>query len=39
MSPQGEYEPSPLAWYAEQVETYERTGGREGNTFMDTGLP
>jgi deazaflavin-dependent oxidoreductase (nitroreductase family) len=39
MSPQGEYEPSPWSWVREQVETYERTGGREGNTFMDTGLP
>jgi deazaflavin-dependent oxidoreductase (nitroreductase family) len=39
MSPQGEYEPSPWSWVRDQVETYERTGGREGNTFMDTGLP
>jgi deazaflavin-dependent oxidoreductase (nitroreductase family) len=39
MSPQGEYEPSPWPWVRDQVETYERTGGREGNTFMDTGLP
>jgi len=23
----------------EQVETYERTGGREANTLLDTGLP
>ena len=34
-----EYEPSPWPWVRDQVETYERTGGREGNTFMDTGLP
>lgn len=39
MSPQGEYEPSPWPWVRDQVETYERSGGREGNTFMDTGLP
>lgn len=26
----GEYEPSTSSWVREQVETYERTGGREG---------
>ena len=36
---EGEYEPSPWALVRDQVETYERTGGREGNTFQDTGLP
>jgi deazaflavin-dependent oxidoreductase (nitroreductase family) len=35
----GAYAPSPWQWVQDQVETYERTGGREGNTFMDTGLP
>lgn len=35
----GEYEPSPQAWVREQVETYERTGGREANTLRDTGMP
>jgi deazaflavin-dependent oxidoreductase (nitroreductase family) len=35
----GEYEPSPADWVREQVETYERTGGREANTLRDTGLP
>lgn len=35
----GEYEPSPWDWVREQVETYERTGGREANTLLDTGLP
>jgi deazaflavin-dependent oxidoreductase (nitroreductase family) len=35
----GEYEPSPSDWVREQVETYERTNGREGNTLLDTGLP
>ncbi len=29
----GEYEPSPERWVREQVETYERTGGREANTL------
>jgi F420H(2)-dependent quinone reductase len=35
----GEYEPSTAQWVREQVERYERTGGREANTFRDTGLP
>lgn len=35
----GEYEPSPQQWVRDQVELYERTGGREGNTLRDTGLP
>lgn len=35
----GEYEPSPWEWVREQVETYERTGGREANTLRDTGMP
>ena len=35
----GEYEPSPVGWVREQVERYERTGGREANTLRDTGLP
>jgi deazaflavin-dependent oxidoreductase (nitroreductase family) len=39
MSFEGEYEPSPSAWVRDQVETYERSGGREGNTLLDTGLP
>ena len=36
---EGEYQPSPMAWVREQVEAYERTGGREGNTLRETGLP
>ena len=35
----GDYEPSTWKWVADQVETYERTGGREANTLRDTGLP
>ncbi len=34
-----EYIPSPRDWVREQVELYERTGGAEGNTLRDTGLP
>ncbi len=35
----GEYEPSPSAWVRDQVEAYERSGGKEANTLLDTGLP
>ena len=31
MPVQGDYEPSPSQFVRDQVETYERTGGREGN--------
>ncbi|HLI54852.1 MAG TPA: nitroreductase family deazaflavin-dependent oxidoreductase [Acidimicrobiales bacterium] len=36
---EGNYEPSPQQWVREQVEAYERSGGREGNTLLDTGMP
>ncbi|MFD8259051.1 nitroreductase family deazaflavin-dependent oxidoreductase [Streptomyces griseoluteus] len=36
---EGEYEPSPEQWVRDQVDLYESTGGREGNTLLDTGLP
>lgn len=36
---EGEYEPSTWDWVREQVDTYERTGGREANTLRDTGIP
>ncbi len=35
----GEYEASPAGWVRDQVELYERSGGREGNTLLDTGMP
>ena len=35
----GDYEASPQDWVREQVEAYERSGGREANTLRDTGLP
>jgi deazaflavin-dependent oxidoreductase (nitroreductase family) len=35
----GEYVPSPQAWVRDQVEAYERTGGREANTLFVTGMP
>jgi deazaflavin-dependent oxidoreductase (nitroreductase family) len=39
MTLQGEYIPSPSRWVRDQVETYERSGGREANTLLDTGMP
>ncbi|MBQ1084395.1 MULTISPECIES: nitroreductase family deazaflavin-dependent oxidoreductase [unclassified Nocardiopsis] len=36
---QGEYEPSSSKFVRDQVELYERTGGQEGDTLMDTGMP
>ena len=35
----GEYVPSTMQWVRDQVETYERTGGREAATLRDTGIP
>jgi len=34
-----EYIPSPRQWVREQVELYEKSGGTEGTTLRDTGLP
>ncbi len=39
MAQTDDYEPSRWQWVRDQVETYERTGGREANTLRDTGLP
>ena len=39
MTIEGEYEPSTLEWVREQVEAYERSGGRDANTLRDTGIP
>ncbi|MCW2508741.1 MAG: uncharacterized protein JWP68_1889, partial [Modestobacter sp.] len=36
---EGEYEPSPEQWVRDQVELYERTGGREGNTLPNRPEP
>ena len=33
------YKPSPRQWVADQVELYEGSGGTEGLTLRDTGLP
>ena len=34
-----EYIPSPRQWVRDQVELYERSGGTQGTTLRDTGLP
>jgi deazaflavin-dependent oxidoreductase (nitroreductase family) len=34
-----EYIPSTSDWVREQVETYESSGGTQGTTLRDTGLP
>src|SRR4051794_11707834 len=39
MSPSGEYVPSKFGWARDQVEAYERSGGREAATLRDTGQP
>lgn len=33
------YIPSPQRWVADQVELYEKSGGTQGLTLRDTGLP
>jgi F420H(2)-dependent quinone reductase len=39
MTLEGEYIPSAFQWVRDQVEAYERSGGREANTLRDTGMP
>jgi len=39
MSIEGEYAPSPRGWVRDQVELFESSGGTEGTTLRDTGLP
>src|ERR1700748_1452517 len=39
MQCEGEYERSAQAWVRDQVELYEKSGGTEGTTLRDTGLP
>lgn len=39
MTVHGDYEPSPSAWVRDQVDAYERSGGTDGNTLRETGLP
>ena len=39
MTIEGEYVPSPSKWVRDQIEAYERSGGTEANTLMETGIP
>jgi deazaflavin-dependent oxidoreductase (nitroreductase family) len=39
MAIEGEYEPSTREWVRDQIEAYERSGGKEANTLRDTGIP
>jgi deazaflavin-dependent oxidoreductase (nitroreductase family) len=39
MSLTGEYEPSSQQWVRDQVALYESSGGTEGTTLLDTGMP
>jgi F420H(2)-dependent quinone reductase len=39
MSIEGDYVPSASQWVRDQVEAYERSGGREANTLRETGIP
>src|SRR5215813_9723876 len=39
MPVEGEYGPTPRAWVRDQVELYEGSGGTQGTTLRDTGLP
>src|SRR5947208_3744935 len=34
-----DYIPSPRQWVRDQVDLYERSGGKQGTTLRDTGLP
>ncbi|MFC5213672.1 nitroreductase family deazaflavin-dependent oxidoreductase [Streptomyces coerulescens] len=36
---EGEYEASPTDWVRKQVELYESSGGTQGTTLMNTGMP
>lgn len=39
MNIEGEYVPSRSKWVSDQVDTYEASGGTEGNTLLDSGIP
>ena len=39
MTIDGTYEPSPSEFARTQVDQYERSGGAEANTLLDTGMP
>ena len=35
----GDYAPSPRRWVRDQVDLFERSGGTQGTTLLDTGMP
>ncbi|MCX6542462.1 MAG: nitroreductase family deazaflavin-dependent oxidoreductase [Actinobacteria bacterium] len=39
MNIEGEYVPSRSKWVSDQIDAYEASGGTEGNTLFDTGIP
>ena len=39
MTIEGNYGPSPRQWVRDQVELYESSGGTQGTTLRETGLP
>ena len=39
MNIEGEYVPSRSKWVSDQIDAYEASGGTEGNTLLDTGIP
>ena len=39
MNIEGEYVPSRSKWVSDQVDAYEASGGTEGNSLFDTGIP
>jgi F420H(2)-dependent quinone reductase len=39
MSLDGDYAPSPAQWVRDQVELYESSGGQQGTTLANTGMP
>ena len=38
MTLQGDYEPSAFGWVRDQVDEYERSGGKQADTLRDTGM-
>lgn len=36
---EGTYVPSTSEWVRDQVDLYEKSGGKEGNTLRDSGIP
>ena len=39
MNIEGEYVPSRSKWVSDQIDAYEASGGIEGNSLFDTGIP